>query len=168
MVLAKACLLYKNTLIPFGWQSYSFVENYMHGLGQGVFYFTRITLIPFGWQSYSFVEKYMLSLTRGMFYSTTWLPFGWQSYSFVEKYMHNLGQGLFELTKIARLPFGWQSYSFIEKYLVGLSQGDYLSDAYIILQKNKIVIRKVVRCFWLPLEDKHIFLYKRIRLSSEN
>ena len=63
----------------------------IYAFGQGVFYFTRITRLPFGWQSYSFVEKYMLSLSQGVFYctKTAWLPFGWQSYSFV-RIMHNL------------------------------------------------------------------------------
>ena len=53
--------------LPFGWQSYSFVENYMNSLNQGVFDCTKIAQLAFGWQSYTFIEKDNLSLSTGVF-----------------------------------------------------------------------------------------------------
>ena len=42
----------------FGWQSYTFIENYMNSLNQGVFDCTKIARLLFGWQSYTIIEKY--------------------------------------------------------------------------------------------------------------
>ena len=39
----------------------------MLSLCQDVFYCTKIERLPFGYQSYSFVEIYMLSLGQGVF-----------------------------------------------------------------------------------------------------
>ena len=64
LVLSKACFSIQKWRLPFGWQSYSFVEKYMLSLSQGVLYCTKIERLPFGWQSYSFVEKYTWSFRR--------------------------------------------------------------------------------------------------------
>ena len=85
---------------------------------------TKIARLPFGWQSYSFIEKYCLVLAKAcLVFNNKAATFGLQSYSFVENYMNSLNQGVFDCTKIARLPFGWQSYTFVEKYMLSLSQG---------------------------------------------
>ena len=41
----------------FGRQSYTFIENYMNSLSQGVFDCTKIARITFGIQSYSSVDN---------------------------------------------------------------------------------------------------------------
>ena len=50
----------------------------MNSLSQGVFECTKIARLPFGLQSYSFVENYMNSLNQGVFDCTkiAQLPFG--------------------------------------------------------------------------------------------
>ena len=40
----------------FGWQSYTFIENYMNSLSQGVFDCTKIAGLLLGWQSYTIIE----------------------------------------------------------------------------------------------------------------
>ena len=47
--LTQGILVYKNSAkLPFGLQSYSFVENYMNSLSQGVFDCRKIAELPFG------------------------------------------------------------------------------------------------------------------------
>ena len=39
----------------------------MHSLGQAVLYCTKIARLPFGLQSYSFVENYILTFAKAYF-----------------------------------------------------------------------------------------------------
>ena len=58
----------------------------MNSLSLGVFDCTKIAQLPFGWQSYTFVEKYMLSLAKACSKCTkiARITFGLQSYSSVD------------------------------------------------------------------------------------
>ena len=44
----RRVLVYKNSAATFGLQSYTFIENYMNSLNQGVFDCTKIARLPFG------------------------------------------------------------------------------------------------------------------------
>ena len=112
----RRVLLYKMARLPFGWQYYSFVDNCMNSLNQGVFDCTKIARLLFGWQSYT-----ILVLAKACLVYNNSAAI--QSYTFIENYMNSLSQGVFDRTKIAQLLFGWQFYSFVEKYMLSFSQG---------------------------------------------
>ena len=162
----------KIALIPFGWQSYSFVENiYVWSWPRRVLLYNN-NANPFRMTILFFCrEMLMHNLCQGLFELTkiARLPFGWQSYSLVMKFMLRLSQGVFYCTKIAWLPLWWQSYSSVEKYILSLIQSVlyYTKTAHLPFGwQSYSFVEKYMHGLG---QGVHIFLYKRITIvGSDN
>ena len=110
--LSQGVFLYTKTALAFLLIILFFCRVIYAQSWSSVFQCKKIARLPFGLQSYSFVEKYMLGLSQGVFLFTKMaLAYRLTILFFVQKYMLSLSQGVFQYTKMA-LTFRFTTFFF--------------------------------------------------------